>query len=101
MVKAMFDRASKDDSLLAVLDMTVRTLAPREIVVRDWWEADRFAVSISSNEHPERLVYISTFRKLSGCCYFDCEPTPAGYPSRSGDDVDLPTLLDAVRTHLF
>jgi hypothetical protein len=96
-----FDRASKDESLLEVLDGLVRGMSPCAIVVRDHWDGDRFAVGVSSEAHPERLVYISTFETARGRCYFEREPPQAGASPRPGDEVDLPSLLDVVRAHLF
>ena len=87
--------------MLNVLDKIVRAMAPRSVVVRDHWVGDRCAIGLSSESHPDRLVYISTFNRPLGRYYFECEPMPAALPPRRGDDVDFTTLLDVIRAHLF
>jgi hypothetical protein len=74
-------------------------------IIVDHWEADRCAVGIARNDHPRRLVYLSTYGKAQGKYDYECEeptgPNPPDYiTTASGVDVDFDELFAAIERHL-
>lgn len=92
----------KHESVLALLERL--ELARRGWIVVDHWDADLCAVGIAHRDDPRRLVYVSTWNRPTGRCYFDCEtPTgddPTDYESHAVEDADFETLVRAMEAPL-
>jgi hypothetical protein len=93
----------KDSSIVRLI--AALSLPERGWVETDTWDGDLCAVGIARSDDPRRVVYVSTWKKLSGRYYFECE-TPTGpgatdYEVKDrGEDVDFDSLLKGMERHL-
>ncbi|QJW93323.1 hypothetical protein FTUN_0829 [Frigoriglobus tundricola] len=96
----------KNSSILEVLDRLWSRLGPEAFVLTDHWEADPWAVGISSPSVPGVLVYISTYAEPPGRFGYELElPPPVSSESRNelagrGSGVSFEELARVVASHM-
>ena len=96
----------KDPAILAALDRLWSLLGPDAFVLRDHWEQDLCAVSISSPRNPGVLAYISSYGETPGRFGYELElPPPPGDEfsycvTATGSDVSIEELAAVVARHL-
>lgn len=94
---------TKDASIWRLLSELVDQLDAHEFQVIDHWDADLYAIGLSRADQPERLVYISTYRKSPGHYSYECEtphPDEEYKVTERADDVNLEQLVKVIRQHL-
>ena len=93
----------KDSSIVDLLDAL--NLESRAWEVVDHWEGDLCATGVAARQDRRRLVYVSTFDHEPGRYSYQCEipngPDEVDYRAvRSGENVTLRELIDAMELHL-
>ena len=85
---------NKDASIQSLL--TRLDLPSRRWRVLDYWEADLFAVGLTSDAKPMILVYVSAFGRLPDRYDYVCEDLAAPSPPlhlAAADDVEFEELV--------
>ena len=94
----------KDPSIQEVLGMVAEAFGTEGWTVMDHWEPDMFAMGIARADDPARLVYVSTWRRMPGRYFYECETPPATEEPRRAESseeyVDSVRLLEVIGRHL-
>jgi hypothetical protein len=95
----------KDKSVLDVVSWLEESLSQKLLAI-DHWDADMYAIGIARADHPNELVYVSTWNRPPDRYLVEIESAPSAgvdlpYTTVARhDDVDRDDLLRIVREHL-
>jgi hypothetical protein len=92
----------KDKTIKAIVRHLQDNLGVDNIVIKDYWDADNFAIGLT-NKEDKNLVYISTWQKKNNEYFVELE-SPAENEEYKNcgdfDNISVEKVEEIVRTHL-
>ena len=64
---------SKDTTILTLVKRIREAISSEALQIVDYWDADNYAIGFSNSSLPNRLVYVSTYKKSEDCFFCELE----------------------------
>jgi hypothetical protein len=90
----------KDTAVNTLVEKLKNDISNPYLEFIDHWDSDDCAIGLGSSKEPDKLVYISTYNRKSGCYYFEFEIGNIGSgeseTTEKGNDVIYSYLLEKI-----